>query len=232
MMSIDRRSGRSDSVNPLLPTGGSRTRLGRRIPPAALLAGCVLLSTWAFAARRPVDRIVLTTIDALLLVTLCPGPLPMAYSLVRWFAWQTATIVGLHLLRFGVEGWVPGITTSWQLLLAFLPGMIFLRAVPSSRLLDLLNRIMPHRAAFVVGTSIRSVPVLISEARRIREAQILRGARILPRDLMRPWNWPDLARCLLVPLIIRSLALAADLARAAAARDFGCGRHRTSWPGP
>ena len=102
------------------------------------------------------------------------------------------------------------------------------------KLLDRALADLPSRqkTAFVLATSIRFVPLVIREIRSIHEAQVLRGARILPRDLLRPWHWPDLVHCLLVPVIVQSMALAAEISQAARARDFGISDRRTCWPGP
>ena len=65
----------------------------------------------------------------------------------------------------------------------------------------------------------------------IRQAQIFRGAGLLRGDLKRPRFWPDWVHCLLVPTLVRALSLAADIALAATARDFGIYKRRTYWPG-
>jgi energy-coupling factor transport system permease protein len=49
--------------------------------------------------------------------------------------------------------------------------------------------------------------------------------------LKRPRFWPDWVHCLLVPTLVRALSLAADIALAATARDFGLHKQRTHWPG-
>ena len=209
----------------------SQTWLGKRVPPGARLVVCVVLAALAFGARSAETLAALTAVNALHALLFCGWVCAVWRDGGKLFAWQTATIVGLYLLRFGGEGLWPGIQTSGQLFLAFLPGMVFLQSVPQSRLVQTLNRIMPYQAAFVLCTSMRFIPLVLREVRSIHEAQLLRGARILPRDLLRPWNWPDLVHCVLVPAVIQSLALAAEIAAAARARDFGTRERRTYWPG-
>ena len=51
-------------------------------------------------------------------------------------------------------------------------------------------------------------------------AQRLRGARIAPRQLLNPFNWGDLVRCLLLPLMVRALQTAQEAADSAQARGF------------
>ena len=214
-------------------SGGSapQTRFGKRVPPGARLVVCVVLAALAFGARSAETLAVLAAVNALHAFLFCGWSGGVWRDGGKLFAWQTVTIVGLYLLRFGGEGLWPGVRTSGQLFLAFLPGMVFLQSVPQSRLIETLNRIMPYRAAFVLSTSMRFIPLVLREVRSIHEAQVLRGARILPRDLLRPWNWPDLVHCVLVPAVIQSLALAGEIATAARARDFGSGDRRTYWPG-
>lgn len=210
---------------------GPQTRIGKLIPPGARLIICVLLAALAFGARSAETLVALAVLNALHAILFCGWSCAVWRDAGKLFAWQTATIVGLYLLRFGGEGLWPGVRTSGQLFLAFLPGMVFLQSVPQSRLIQTLNRIMPYRAAFVLSTSMRFIPLVLREVRSIHEAQVLRGAKILPRDLLRPWNWPDLVHCVLVPAVIQSLALAAEIATAARARDFGKEERRTYWTG-
>jgi len=205
--------------------------IAERIPPGARLLVCVFLSVLAFGARTEALLAGLSTADILLVLLLCGRRCSVWREGTRLFVWQTGVIATLYLIRFGPDGLWPGIRASWQLFLAFLPGMVFVQSVPQSRLVQTLNRIMPYRTAFVLSTSMRFIPLVVREVKSIHEAQVLRSAKILPRDLLKPWNWPDLVHCVLVPAIIQSLALAAEIARAARARDFGRKDRRTYWPG-
>ena len=224
-------SGRLRRVEAALTGEGRQTRLGRRLPAWVIVGGCTGLSVTAFGARSIEALAVLSMVELAVALALCPERGRLVREGTRLLAWQTTVIVALYILRFGVDGVAEGTRTSWQLFLAFLPGMALLRGLPPSRLVQVLNRVMPYQAAFVLATSLRFVPLVLREVRSIHEVQILRGARILPRDLMRPWNWPDLVHCVLVPAVIQSLALAGEISLAARARDFGTGERRTYWPG-
>ncbi len=150
-----------------------------------------------------------------------------------FFLSQTAVIVALYLIRFGASpdaAW-SGFRISWQLYLAFLPGYIFVETTPQPRIARVLSRVMTHRTAFVMATCLKFLPLLVSEIRTIYEGQVMRGARVRPRDLLKPLNWRDVIHCLVVPSIIHSLKLAGDIALAARARDFGVSPRRTCWPG-
>lgn len=201
------------------------------LPAGALMLSCLVASVLAFGARTPV---------ALLLLALAEGALLWAggATFVLWrqagrlLLWQSALIVALHLLRFGPQaGLAPGLRTAAQLFLAFLPGLLLMQAHSRSRLTALLQRWLPQRTAFVVTTALHFVPLVLREGRQIYEAQRLRGARIGRRDLVRPWRWGDLVHCVLVPSIVRTLALANAVAMAAQARDFGIQPQRSCWPG-
>jgi energy-coupling factor transport system permease protein len=146
--------------------------------------------------------------------------------------WQTGIITGLYGLRFGLsEGLTAGLTISWQLFLAFLPGAIFVQTTAGHRILQMLADVMPYRMAFVLSTCLNYIPLLLGEVKSIYEGQALRGARILPKDLVNPRNWLDVIHCLVVPTIIQSMKLAGEIALAARARDFGVMKCRTFWPG-
>jgi len=211
--------------------GFEENRIGAWIPPGWKLLICVCLSALAFGARSVGLLAGLGLAELLLGRAFCPGGRFPWREGGKLAGWQTAVIVGLYLIRFGTEGVWPGLRTSAQLFLAFWPGMVFVQSVPAAEIARTLGRVLPYKTAFVLSTSMRFMPLVIREIRSIHEAQVLRGARILPRDLLRPWNWPDLVHCVLVPAIIQSLALAAEIALAARARDFGCAEGRTYWPG-
>jgi energy-coupling factor transport system permease protein len=72
--------------------------------------------------------------------------------------------------------------------------------------------------------------MLLSEMQQIRATQTLRGARLLLADVKHPRHWPDWVRCLLVPVLIKTLSLSGEIATAAKARDFGIQPQRTAWP--
>ncbi|MEZ4598325.1 MAG: energy-coupling factor transporter transmembrane component T [Syntrophotaleaceae bacterium] len=202
---------------------------GLSVGPRMLLV--FVLSCLAFIARTPAFLSGLTAANLAVLFWLGHGPLSL-WREARVFCWQTLIILALYLLRFGdLAGLGKGLLVSWQLFLAFLPGMVFVRTTSQARIVQALNRIMPCRTAFVLSTCLKFVPHLVSEIRNIYEGQVLRGARILPRDLAKPWNWPDLLHCVVVPAVVQGMALAGNIALAARARDFGRYPRRTCWPG-
>lgn len=189
------------------------------------------LSCLAFAARTVPLLLSLSAVNLIVLFWLRRGPLSLKREL-RTFVWQTIIIVTLYLIRFrSPEGIWAGFRVSWQLFLAFLPAMVFSRTISQAGMVRVMTRIMPGRMAFVLSTCLRFVPHMLAEVRNIYEGQVLRGARILPRDLIRPWHWPDLLHCVVVPAVVQGMALAGNIALAARARGFGSRSQRTCWPG-
>ncbi len=190
-----------------------------------------ILSALAFFARDVPLLTALTLIDGALFV-LMKGKLVYFGKEIRFFGIQAMVITGLYIFRFGVaEGIPPGLKISWQLILVFLPGMIMMKTIPQHIIVNALERVIPYRMAFAISTSLRFIPLLIREAKTIYEVQLLRGAKILPRDVLKPRHWPDVIHCLVVPVIVQGLVIAGEISRAATARGFGTAHHRTHWRG-
>lgn len=204
---------------------------GSPLPAGWALLLCFVLSTLAIVVRTPPVLGALTLADAALLFLYRP-PGRLLKRLLRLFVWQSALLAALYLVRFGpVEGLRPALEISWQLLLVFVPGLVVVHGTSQTELVRALSRVLPHRTAFVLSVSLKFFPLLIKEAGAIYEAQLLRGARILPRDLLHPGNWPDLLHCLVAPTVVRAMVLAEEISRAARAREFGRYPRRTGWPG-
>jgi ABC-type cobalt transport system, permease component CbiQ and related transporters len=140
---------------------------------------------------------------------------------IRFFLIQMVIVVGLYMMRQGVDGFRTGMRISIQILLFFLPGAIFLRTTPSSRLMRGLRRILPFSIAFAILTSFRFVPYFAREFHEIALAQRLRGARVALRQCFNPFNWKDIFSCIMIPLIIRAIKTANESALSAEARGFG-----------
>lgn len=197
----------------------------------AKLAGLMILSVFAFGTRTSAGLLWLTMINIALLFVFRYGFIFLRRE-VKVFLWQTAVIVSLYILRFGwIEGFKPGVMISWQLSLTYMPGVIFVKTTPQPRIVETFSAVAPYRAAFVMATCLKFIPLLLKDIRNIYEGQVYRGAKILRRDLLNPWNWRDLVFCLALPVIIRSMNLAGEITLAAKARNFGLKEKRTCWPG-
>jgi energy-coupling factor transport system permease protein len=149
---------------------------------------------------------------------------------IWFFLIQLAVVIILYCMRYGIpEGIWPGVRTCLQILLFFIPGIIFLRTTQVSQMMYGMRKIMPYKLSFLVFTSLRFIPFFARETREIATAQRLRGARLAPRELINPRNWGDLLYCLILPLIIRALKTANEAALSAEARGFGTHKKRTYW---
>ena len=202
-----------------------------RLPAGIALLLCFVLSLAAILARDPAVLAWLSGID-LVLIFVQRLDRRTLLRCARLCLWQGGVVTGLYLLRYGpAAGLWPGLHISWQLLLVFLPGLILLSGVSGSRMTHLLSKILPTRSAFVLSTSLKFLPLLVTEIAAIAEAQRLRGAKIRPRDLFWPGNWGDLLHCLVAPAVVRTLEIADNIACAARIREFGRYPARSCWPG-
>lgn len=137
---------------------------------------------------------------------------------------QAPLVVLVFVWRQGLSGLEPALVVSVRFALALLPGLWMQR---TTRIVDVsrtLGRVLPPRLAFVLAMSLRFLPILARDAREIYLLQRLRGARIGGRDLLHPWRWAEACHCLAVPLLMRTLRLADQVAVAARQRGVDVGR--------
>ena len=185
------------------------------------LAIGMVLSAFAVGARTPGELLALVC-AALLYYFAARLTLFDLWRDVRFFVFQAVTIIGLYCLLSGVtKGLWPGIRQSVQIILFYIPGAVLLRTTRTGDMMRGLRRVVPYRLSFLVFVSIRFVPFFLRELDEIMVAQRLRGARLLPRQLLDPRNWGDLFHCLLLPLMVRALKTADDVSLSAEAREFG-----------
>ncbi|MBJ6725294.1 energy-coupling factor transporter transmembrane component T family protein [Geomesophilobacter sediminis] len=190
------------------------------------IAATTLLSACAVGVRTPeaLTLLVLVTLGYYALARLTLYDL---WRDLRLVVWQSALIIAAYLALRGAKGLMPGLRTSVQIMVFYLPGAVFLRTTSTRDVMAGLRRIVPYRLSFLLTTSIRFIPFFLREMDEITTAQRLRGARLLPRQQLDPRNWPDLFHCLLLPLMVRALKTAEAVSRSAEARGFGLHRERT-----
>lgn len=218
-------------LSPSTPLSSEAGPAGSAWQVGARMFFALSLSCLAFIARSVPFLVVLSAVNLTLLYWLGGRTLSLRREL-KLFCWQTLIILTLYLVRFQyLAGLWSGFKISWQLFLAFLPSVVFIRSTSQARIVQALNRVMPCQMAFVFSTCLKFAPHLLAEIKSIYEGQVLRGARILPRDLTKPWNWLDFMHCVVVPVVVQGMALAGNIAVAARARDFGRQPRRTCWPG-
>lgn len=185
------------------------------------LALTVIFTSLAAGARSPALLLALVVI---ILGYYAAAGLTLAdlWNDVKFFLFQAALVIPLYCLIHGpARGLWPGVRISAQIILFYLPGAVFLHTTRTSEVMEGLRRVVPYRLSFLVFVSVRYVPFFFRELSDISAAQRLRGARLDPRGLLDPRNWPDLFHCLLLPLMVRALKTAEEVSRSAEARAFG-----------
>jgi len=181
---------------------------------------CVALgSTAAIAVRGPLTATLLLGIwlAGYWLARLSKSEL---WQDTRWLLAQGVVVVALSMLRDGAEGVLTGLRAASQIALFFLPGALLLRTSPAGRTLASVRRALPPRLAFALATSLRMVPFFARELDEIVSVQRLRGARLGARDFLRPRAWRDAIECVGVPLAVRTIHTANEVAWAAETRGI------------
>lgn len=190
--------------------------------------------------------IISTTLSILILVVREPTPLLLATTIcflyyflarltladlwrdIRIFLVQFLILLFLYLYQQGYpEGIWPAVRTSIQIVLFFIPGIVFLRTTQVSSMMKGLRGILPYRVLFLLFTSLRFVPFFAREMQEIYMAQKLRGAHLSPKDIRRPIFWRDLFSCIIIPLLVRALKTADEAALSAESRGMGANKERT-----
>jgi len=223
MWTKHRNSSRSDYGCQFKAVDSPVHRLGAGVK---LLIG-VLLSAAAVVAQEPWS---LSLVLALNMIYYFGARLTLHdfWRDTRFLFIQMGIIMALYAARYGIPGGLwPGLRIALQIALFFIPGVVFLRTTQASQMMSGLSRILPYRLSFLVFTSFRFVPFFAREIREIAMAQTLRGARLAPRDLLNPWNWKDMFHCLMIPMLVRALKAADEVALSAEARGFGRRPERT-----
>jgi energy-coupling factor transporter transmembrane protein EcfT len=191
------------------------------------VAASILLSALAVGARTPEELLALVLVALAWYFAARLTPLDL-WRDIRFFVFQGAFVIGLYCLLHGVaQGLWPGVRTSVQIILFYIPGAVLIRTTRTGEMMRGLRKVVPYRLSFLVFVSIRFVPFFLRELEEITAAQRLRGARLLPRQLLAPRNWGDLFHCLLLPLMVRALKTAEDVSLSAEARAFGTRKERT-----
>jgi energy-coupling factor transport system permease protein len=185
------------------------------------------LSIWILIVREPVPLLLATTL-CFLYYFLARLTLSDLWRDTRFFLLQFCILLSLYLYKLGYpEGVWPGVRTSIQIALFFVPGIVFLRTTQVSSMMKGLRGIVPYRVLFLIFTSLRFVPFFARELGEITLAQKLRGARLSPNEIIRPVFWGDMFSCIIIPLLVRALKTADEAALSAEARGMGTYPQRT-----
>ncbi len=139
----------------------------------------------------------------------------------RFFFFQTPVIILLYLLKYEpAYALSQGLMVACKILLAVVPAMLVQRTTSAGDMIQAFRMILPDKAAFILFTSLRFIPLLLRESQDIYNAQILRGARITPKHLLNPRNWKDFSLCFILPLMVRILTVTREVAISAQIRGI------------
>lgn len=186
------------------------------VPIEAALAAAPVLLSWALLALPPRQRTGLLVLHA---TTLTLGATLYALALPH----GPALRIGPAL--FGLDGLLRGLLAMTRLAAFLSLCALATHYIPARSLLPLVSQ--NAFLSYVAGSLIRLVPTLRQDARRIREAQALRGLEVRPslRGLRN-------GLALLVPLLVSTLRRAREQARSLRLAGLAPGlpqdAHRTS----
>lgn len=198
-----------------------------RLPAGWKMLFSIVLSICILVIREPVP-LLLVTAFCFAYYFVARLTLSDLWRDTRFFLVQLCILMALFLYQMGYpDGIWPGVRTSIQIMLFFIPGIVFLRTTQVSSMMKGLRGIVPHRVLFLLFTSLRFVPFFARETQEIIMSQRLRGARLAPRDIRRPAFWGDLFSCIILPLLVRALKTADEAALSAEARGMGTRTDRT-----
>lgn len=198
-----------------------------RLPSGWKMVISTALSVGIVIVREPFPLLILTVL-CFSYYFLARLTLADLWRDIRFFLIQFCILLSLFLYKYGYPAGVwPGVRTSLQITLFFIPGIVFLRTTQVSVMMKGLRRIVPYRILFLLFTSLRFVPFFAREMQEIIMAQKLRGARLSPRDVRCPVFWKDLFSCIIIPLLVRAFKTADEAALSAEARGMGYRPERT-----
>ncbi|HOP39607.1 MAG TPA: energy-coupling factor transporter transmembrane component T [Geobacteraceae bacterium] len=198
-----------------------------RLPAGWKMLISTALSVWILVVREPTP-LFLATASCLLYYFLARLTVRDFWRDTRYFLVQFCILISLFVYREGYPAGVwPGVRTSLQIVLFFIPGIVFLRTTQVSSMMKGLRKVVPYRILFLLFTSLRFVPFFAREMQEISMAQKLRGARLSPTEASRPVFWRDIFSCLVLPLLVRAMKTADEAALSAQARGMGSRSERT-----
>jgi energy-coupling factor transporter transmembrane protein EcfT len=198
-----------------------------RLPAGWKILAGTSLSVLILVVREPVPLLLATTL-CFLYYFLARLSLADLWRDIRIFLIQFIILLTLYVYKMGYpEGVWPAIRTSLQIVLFFIPGIVFLRTTQVSSMMKGLRGIVHYRVLFLLFTSLRFIPFFSREIQEIVMAQKLRGARLSPQDMRQLAFWRDLFSCIIIPLLVRALKTADEAALSAEARGMGAYPKRT-----
>lgn len=190
-----------------------------RLPPAVKMVFALALSAAATQARTPP-----LIVGVLMFELALYGAARLEWSKIqrdfRIVLMQAPLVVGLYLWRDGRPGMGTGMAIAAQIAATMVPAFWLQRTTRATDLIDSFGRWLPRKLTFVIFTTLRFLPLLLRDAREIHALQVLRGARVQPRQLLNPLNWPELAQSVVIPVLVRAVKIAGEVAASAQVRGI------------
>ena len=148
----------------------------------------------------------------------------MIFFLMFWVLAIVITTIITGDIAYSVEYFSPFFARFFILIAA---GFLFAFTTPPQKLAQALQKLkVPPSIIFTLTITLRYIPTLAREAESIVNALKLRGIKIKGMDLIK--NPSYFYRGLIIPLIIRTIKMADEVAIAAESRGFKSNNHRSS----
>lgn len=182
-----------------------------RIRPGIKVASLAVLGTLAFLVSDP---ILLSggLAAVVLLYRVARIPWRTMFDQMRPVLWILGVI---FVVQVAIHGWIVGLIFVVRFAALILLAMLVTLTTPTSTMLDALEKglrplarvgIDPARVSLALSLALRFIPVIAAVTQEVREAQRARG---LQGNIL----------ALAVPVIIRTLKMAEDIAQAIEARS-------------
>lgn len=140
---------------------------------------------------------------------------PIDWQAWRHALWVVITIAGVVLYVTVFAGLSQGLVVLFRLLALLFAALAVMASTPISAMMQVVQQVLeplgrrgwvnPERVALTFGLCLRLIPVLLEQWQEIREAQMARGVSAAPHAL-------------LVPMLVRTIGRAEELAQAIDAR--------------
>ncbi|MFZ0487610.1 MAG: energy-coupling factor transporter transmembrane component T [Arenicellales bacterium] len=190
-----------------------------RLPPVVKMASALVLSAAATQARIPslIVGVLMLELALYLAARLDWSKIRRDFRVVLV---QAPLVVGLYLWRDGWTGVGAGMAIAAQIGATMAPAFWLQRTTRATDLIDSFSRWLPRKLTFVIFATLRFLPLLLRDAREIHALQVLRGARVQPRQLLNPLNWPELAQSVVIPVLVRAVKISGEVAASAQVRGI------------
>jgi biotin transport system permease protein len=184
--------------------------------PAGLKLAVLLLAASAFVLVNQPLWLALAAVVLFGVWRSVTGPIDwQAWRKAAWLALTVAVVV-LYVSAFA--GLTQGSVVLFRLLALLFAALAVVASTPISAMMEVVQRVLaplgrrgwvnPEKVALTFGLCLRLIPVLLEQWQEIRDAQAARGVRAAPHAL-------------LVPMLVRTIERAEELAQAIEARaDF------------